>query len=120
MTTEEKNKNIAIFMKAKFSNYSDGSKGVIFNSNINPEGYLPVMGIKGLKYHKSWNWIMPVVHKCKSLVEEHLDFDTEEYEEFEEEIFNLDNMMSEFLSNDIDAIFERVVKFIEWWETIEI
>lgn len=56
----EGNKLIAEFMGGVCSNYADGSKGWII-PNLTKNG---VEGDeKSLKFHSSWDWLMPVVEK---------------------------------------------------------
>ena len=47
------------------------------------------------KYHKSWDWLMPVVKKC---------FDTRQ-------LLLISN--ESFLTMDIDVVYDRVVEFIK-------
>jgi hypothetical protein len=71
MTTIEKNKLIAEFMSGKYS------KDVSFALDDN-EIWLPQWGIcryntvslwvgKTIRYHESWDWLIPVVEKIESL-----------------------------------------------------
>ena len=76
---------------------------------------------RGLQYHKLWEWLMPVIKKCKgiSLQSEELAFDNgkpttnlhiqELYEEIENGLLEL----------DIDLTFEAVVNFIEYFRKID-
>lgn len=71
-TTEENNKMIAEFMGATLKNSS-----VFHLLNNKNELWLPIHGIcrydttqvgngKILKYHTSWDWLMPIVEKIES------------------------------------------------------
>ena len=103
-TIEEKKLIIAKFMDAKFSNYADGSKGVILNPN--PDGYLPMMGIDGLKYDTSWDWLMPVVKKCRTRL-----FSPRNATE----VYMLRDLEDAVLTLEIEEAFEEVINVIEWY-----
>jgi len=65
--------------------------------------------VEDLKYHKDWNWIMPVVIKC---------FDV--YCDVEGvSVFNADNQQFKLndalLLTDINALWLAVIEFIEWY-----
>jgi hypothetical protein len=65
-------------------------------------------------YHSCWNWLMPVVHNCTKIIENY-GYDSDARNYFEDEIFNLDNTLSEFLNNDIESVYARVVEFIKYY-----
>jgi len=65
MDTTEKNKLIAEFMAAKYSNYGDGTIGVVLPNS--PKGHFPSNGLIGLRYHESWDWLMPVFVKLRCM-----------------------------------------------------
>jgi hypothetical protein len=67
-----------------------------------------------LEFHSSWDWLMPVIAKCTKSFEHH-QYDSEEYYHITEEIFHPDYCLSEFMNNNIMAIFERVVMYIKWY-----
>ena len=50
-----------------------------------------------LKYHTSWDWLMPVVQKVSSLCDEP---------------YELDNMKHALLTGDIESVYDDVVEFI--------
>jgi len=64
-------------------------------------------------YHSSWDWLMPVVKKISTI------FGKWDYEDENrlkaEDIFYMDNMYSEFINNDIEAVLSRCVEFIKWY-----
>lgn len=67
-----------------------------------------------LFFHSSWDWLMPVIAKCTKSFEHH-QYDSEKYYHITEEIFHPDYCLSEFMNNNIMAIFERVVMYIKWY-----
>lgn len=67
-----------------------------------------------LKFNTSWDWLMSAVKDCTNIIEEY-GFESEERNYIEDEIFNLDYTLSEFLNNEIDSIYQRVVSFIKWY-----
>ena len=61
-----------------------------------------------LKYHSSWDWLMPVYHKCQDV--------------WTEEIKGYDSAFYEFFSSQYDTLFnshkllrDAVLNFIEWY-----
>jgi hypothetical protein len=70
--------------------------------------------IFAVSFDNSWDWLMPVIAKCTKSFEHH-QYDSEEYEYITEEIFHPDYCLSEFMNNNIMAIFERVVMYIKWY-----
>ena len=75
MSTEEKNKMIAEFMGARPIVFSDGTKGHTFwNDDFDGEGRYGAFPDGATNYydydkgyHKSWNWLMPVVKKIRNV-----------------------------------------------------
>lgn len=71
-----------------------------------------------LEYHKSWDWLMPVVVKCNEIA-------TVKQKEFIEDK-DLDDPTGWkawsyrwiHLSTNIDAVYKQVVKFIQWYNKI--
>ena len=62
MNTTENNKLIAEFMGLKDSRINDTRNGIIWETQT-----------KGLKYHASWKWLMPVIQKCYDIISPMLD-----------------------------------------------
>ena len=95
--------------------------GRYFSTICNHEtglNYLPL----NLKYHKDWNWLMPVVEKIETLkyVDEfniqydsvakgHIVSITPAYDN----TFNA--IYTDVYENKIDAVYHAVIKFIEWY-----
>jgi hypothetical protein len=110
-TIEENNRLIAEFMGQLFHN---GNTCLPEHNRYIGEGnYSSFFKVTDLKYHESWDWLMPVVEKVSSIFGE-WDYDDERREKAED-IFYMDNMFSEFISSNIEAIYNRCIQFIEWY-----
>jgi hypothetical protein len=66
-----------------------------------------------IKYYSDWNELMAVVKKASSIWGL-WDFEDDRRLKAEA-IFYMDNMYSEFINNDIDSVYSRVVEFIKWY-----
>ena len=93
---EQGNKLIAEFMGATqdSDDLSDWWGGIMF-----PHGYDRTFA---LKYHSSWDWLMPVVEKILKIAHENM------LNEWECEFAN------RFLSCNITAIYLLCIEFIKW------
>lgn len=93
MTPEEiiaGNKTIAEFMDSDVSICTD-------------KGMLEV-----IKYHKSWDWLMPVVFECtREILNDQTIGDTLE-ELHAKKIYTM------HLNNPIQSVYKAVIEFIEW------
>lgn len=106
-TTMEGNRIIAEFMQHK--------------SNVNPKATPYIYRVnghdwkaEGLKYHTSWDWLMPVVEKietmnfgvkqCRKVVEIYFDDSKEVIIKCKE-------------SSRIESLYTAVVQFIEWYKS---
>ena len=67
-----------------------------------------------LKFHSSWNWLMPVIKKVWNHIEQ-FQYDDEEYLHITEDIFHPDYTLSEFMNADIEALWERVIRIIKYY-----
>ena len=67
METTEGNKLIAEFMGASFKTQKIGENVRINTYWDNPPCYQGV-NLENLKYHSSWDWLMPVVEKIENLI----------------------------------------------------
>ena len=108
MKTIEGNKLIAEFMGSSFKTYK---KGHIRKDTVTvcyfDDGMSPFSGgvsIENLKYHSSWDWLMPVVEKCLTI-----SVESEEYEIHYAFIHNA------LWSINIKSVFDEVVEFIKWY-----
>ena len=108
----ENNKLIADFMN---------SEAMFLNTAINPYGAYHRMksghqGYEPLKYHKEWNWLMPVVEKietmdygikmCRKVVEIYIDSTKE-------------NIIKTKESCRIDSLYEAIIEFIKYYNDKE-
>ena len=103
--TQENNKIIAEFMGVKprlispdVYGYSDSP----FFSCIHdtPEKVIESIS-KYAKYHSDWNWLMPVIAKCR--------IESNEEDSYWEAIYY------SLADLDIDNVYTAVVSFIEWY-----
>jgi hypothetical protein len=115
MTTKEmlkNNKLIAIFMISK-----DGKKlkvpGMIYQQdsydNLYIKDYLDKEDCKSFKYHKSWDWLMPVVEKIESL-----GYCVETGFGQCKIRFNNDRTWTD-KGNKLASTYHRIVEFIKWY-----
>ena len=94
---QENNKIIAEFMDAKVTDVKGLQKPI----------YYPIMGksvyVDKLKYHSSWDWLMPVVKKCL-------------IGEAETNRPNLVSNIYESLVNlEINLVYKHIIEFIKWY-----
>lgn len=109
MNHEEENKLIAEFMELK--RYWDGRYGWIYPNPVQGERG-SVLGDKGLKYHSSWEWLMPVIEKiekanygfkmCRKVVEIYFD-DSKEV------------ILTVKENSRLNSLHKAVVEFIKWY-----
>lgn len=102
MTTLEGNKLIAAFMD--------------FDSNgftVTEEAEFPYERkgtAEDLEYHSSWDWLMPVVEKI-ALIAEY-------YSGYREEIYDKCGVvLSLHVCVSITTVWEKVIEFIQWYNT---
>jgi len=97
-TTEKNNKLIAEFMEAK---QYDKEDNYIYFDETNNMFSNDTISIKNLKFHSDWNWLIPVIEKCR-----------------ESQIFGserlINNIYRRLLKLDLLATYENVVDFIQW------
>ncbi len=101
----EGNKLIAEFM-GKTPNPNDGGR-TWANETLEVDGSIYGDEWETLKYHKSWDWLMPVIEKCCGL------------------ILVLDSVMTyitktgiikrELIRLNIERTWQAVVEFIQWY-----
>jgi hypothetical protein len=101
MNTLEGNKLIAEFMG-----------GLTMDGNYFTLKHIPIITtINQMKYHTSWDWLMPVVGKCDGL-----SFYKRGKSDIKwGEIFNDQEVIRAFQANEIDVVYKAVVEFIKWY-----
>lgn len=103
---------IANFMGAKKSNYFDGTYGLILKGH----GVLR-NGVKDLKYHKSFDWLIDVLNHIKELGYDYNYFSKTNYfviykqNEKDYEVCVIGEQDKDMLT----AYYTAIVKFIEWY-----
>ena len=116
MNIEENNKLIAEFMGWEI--YKNVGREVEYFVKGQLETHHKVvdnwLSFLNMKYHSSWDWLMPVVKHCTDLTR-NFEFCSEQYLYWQNELFHPDYMLSEFIENDISSIYSRVVEFIKWY-----
>ena len=81
------------------------NKKTIWFKNYNPILNKKIVFINQLKYHESWDWLMPVVEKCLMGEAEH-----------EKKGNELVNNIYEALTNiSIIETYKAVIEFIKWY-----
>ena len=97
----EGNKLIAKFVQLR-GEYDEDKDLIYLESDIDGKG---VYSFSELKYHSSWDWLMPVISKCLAVNEEELEGWEKYYE-------NIDDA---FYQVDINQVWLAVVEFIKWY-----
>lgn len=101
----EGNKLIAEFMTGETHNtFYLPEIGQYFNSYGQIE-YTETFSPNELKYHSSWDWLMPVVGKCYSM---------DEYFKYKEETERQFYPSGIELSTKIESVWLACVEFIKW------
>ena len=93
----KENKLIAEFMGMTYSDPNDNSVMI----QMTPQGN-EVVPIESMKYHNSWDCLMPVVREVLTIVNINLVN------------YCVDELKFCVLDNDIDGAFEEVVEFINY------
>ena len=99
----EDNKLIAEFMGAT---YITAKQPNPYWENVPDNGQY--LDTKRLKYHSSWDWLMPVVEKIQEVVG-----DNEEL--FETDMF--ESLINTIPYANIEDSFKVVIEFIKWYNT---
>jgi hypothetical protein len=129
MTTTEKNRLIAEFMGAKntpiignevihpISGHLISPKDEIYQADFNTLAGInnlpPTEKIRyfeeDLKYHSSWDWLMPVVEKIENT--EDVSVVIENDNAYIQGVFNF----SVFEDTKLKSVYSVVIKFIKWY-----
>ena len=98
------NKLIAEFMGIR-GEYNEDEKVVYLESDIDGRG---VYAFSDMKYHTSWDWLIPVMKKIDSYACEEMDFS--DYDDYRNKYVFIHNIS---LHNDIREVYNQVVEFIK-------
>jgi len=79
-----------------------------------------VLTTKDVKYHTSWDWLMPVVEKIDEVSDENTLFKIEHNRAFVEDIENYYIFIDVTASSRLEATYKAVVEFIKDYNTGEI
>lgn len=63
---------------------------------------------KDLKFHSSWDWLIPVIKKIREIINVKLNIDS--FEEIKEQKLTLNPY-----DYDIEQVYKAVVEFIKWY-----
>ena len=66
-----------------------------------------------LRYHKSWDWLMPVVDKIDEVSDENILFKIEHNRAFIEDIENYHVFIDVIANSRLEATYKGVVEFIK-------
>lgn len=101
------NKLIAMFMGAWIHQYGKRRERYVFNDD---RGSIRLsVTCEHLKYHKSWDWLMPVCEKINSI-----DNQADELLVSKLEKANLEILRTSILCHK-EEVYRRVLAFIRWY-----
>lgn len=95
MKTTENNKLIAEFMGMEL-----GDDKTMYYDDV--ENLHPPTAVDKLKYHSSWDWLMPVVEKCYQC----------DYEEGGDMHMRMNDAI---MTINIEEVYQAVIEFIKWY-----
>ena len=112
VTIEHNNRMIANFMGVKFKDdneYINELKEMRSNGIFFEQGYMA----SELKYHISWDWLMPVVDKIESFIDTHGNNYKFSIQNETSYIHCANIISSPSAKSKIESAYEVVIKFIE-------
>lgn len=72
--------------------------------------------VPAMKYHKSWDWLMPVIDKIDSMMPEiKMPRDLEALKNGTHEADNYMDILSLPMATKIDEVYKETIKFIKWY-----
>jgi hypothetical protein len=80
--------------------------------------YGRITSINSMKFHKDWNWLMPVVKKIQTDIFIPMDSDWNNmrhiyYQQIKEQLrFHLEKV-------EFDKLYETVIEIITWWDKVK-
>jgi hypothetical protein len=101
MEKNEGNKLIDAFMG------EDGFIGKEYEEHYSDEFWRPTkheFKSEDLEYHSSWDWLMPVVIKCRKL-----------YNESDSEDTTIALMWDVRIGDEIEKVYYHTIQFIQWF-----
>ena len=96
----EGNKLITNFVQLR-GEYDEDKDLIYLESDIDGKG---VYSFSELKYHSSWDWLMPCIEKCLATI-----VNSEEYE------YHYAKIHDALWSINISEVYNEVVEFIKWY-----
>lgn len=80
----------------------------------------------GLRYHKDWNWLMPVVEKIESLSNENVSYEvllgtwgcsiTKHWNSLNGRVYkDVSSVHTSPMNNKLDATYHAVLDFLTWY-----
>lgn len=115
MDTQTNNKLIADFigLESNDQGYLNDPNSMHYIAGFSWDyGRLP---LEQLRFDVDWNWLMYVIKRISNIRRDY-EFGSEEEEKFED-IFHIDFVFSEFMNNDLENMYIRVIEFIKWYNT---
>lgn len=112
------NKLIAKFMGAKEFSISNSTKieYCLYPCEISgetPNGF-ESQSVKGLLFHKSWDWLIPVVEKISKWLND-LEDETG-YINFSDHYINFNEYS--FIYDSFEDLYNNVIEFIKWYNNV--
>lgn len=109
--TTEKNKLFAEFMELRKKKMAKGMPEYQYYHKFGEDGFYMWENEYALKFHYSWNWLMPVVSKIRSIVQDSSMYETEGFQD-------LINEMAEGCA-DVNVLqtYNAALKFIKWYNS---
>jgi hypothetical protein len=120
MKTKEGNKLIAEFMGFKFKGDIAQNEPFYTLDESHPLHHIYLQGysIHFAKFDSSWDWLMPVMEKCFSILDtlEHKDFKQRPRVDYVEWATKLTiTPRTKFKPDIIGKAYKRAIEFIEWY-----
>jgi len=116
----ENNRIIALFMGAKpYYLDNDVLTYPMMENPAQSKNLTTTHHVNDLRYHLSWEWIMPVIEKIEQLYKKSFpnneDFKRIFFEEKKLPNAEFMNVIALPLSTSIDEVYKEVIKFITWY-----
>lgn len=118
MTTLEKNKVIATFMGAREDDFDEWGIGWSFPQK---EWYMPRQAPNAdeLRYHDSWDWLMPVVEKIEgmdlSVSITPTEIEIRDHKGIYKECIQVDRWRRSASTRKLEAVYRSVYVFLRWY-----